>query len=209
MVGESGGNHHRTSHRLRCTAIRAPAHVLLQRILLGRPRRNRHFLTAGTSATPASGSGVSPSHTFAIGGTYSVTLTVTDDDSASGSASQNVTVSAPTEHLALSGSSTSTSGNRWTANVTIGVTRERNSGFRGARIWHMEQRGDRDVLLHHHQPQRSVHGFEGRYADQDGLGAIHGEFSRPQLDLHGHELDYRVEAIETLTGTAYEAKLWR
>jgi subtilisin len=36
-----------------------------------------------------------PSHTYAAGGTYNVSLTVTDDDGATGSTSQNVTVTAP------------------------------------------------------------------------------------------------------------------
>ena len=44
----------------------------------------------------SSGSGATINHTYAAGGTFSVTLTVTDDDGAPGSTSQNVTVSSPT-----------------------------------------------------------------------------------------------------------------
>lgn len=48
------------------------------------------------------GSGVTVSHTYAAGGTYTVSLTVTDDDGATGSSSQNVTVSSPSTGISLS-----------------------------------------------------------------------------------------------------------
>jgi PKD repeat protein len=50
----------------------------------------------------SSGSGVTPSHTFAAGGTYAVVLTVTDDESATDDEQQNVTVSdtVPTLYVA-------------------------------------------------------------------------------------------------------------
>jgi serine protease len=44
----------------------------------------------------STGSGVTPSHTYAAAGTYDVTLTVTDNDNAPGSVSHSVTVTAPT-----------------------------------------------------------------------------------------------------------------
>jgi subtilisin len=43
----------------------------------------------------SSGGGVDPSHTYAIGATYSVTLTVTDEHGATAATSQDVTVNAP------------------------------------------------------------------------------------------------------------------
>jgi len=78
---------------------------------------------AWTFGDGTTGSGVTPSKTYASGGTYTVTLTVTDDDSATGTTSQSVTVSSSGGGLAvaLSGSSTN-NGSTWTAHVTITVT---------------------------------------------------------------------------------------
>ncbi len=43
-----------------------------------------------------------PSHTYASGGTYTVSLTVTDDDGATGSTAKSVSVSAPGDEIVLS-----------------------------------------------------------------------------------------------------------
>lgn len=77
--------------------------------------------TFGDGAT-ATGSESSVAHTYAAGGTYSVTLTVTDDHDAPASTSKSVTVATlPT--VSLSSSSTR-SGSKWTATVTISITRD-------------------------------------------------------------------------------------
>ena len=76
-------------------------------------------------------SGVTTSHTYAAGGTYSVILTVTDDGGLTDSDSQEVTVTEPgdgdgaTYNVALT-ESTSSSGPSWTANVTITVNAGEN-----------------------------------------------------------------------------------
>jgi subtilisin len=62
-----------------------------------------------------------PSHTYAAGGSYKVTLTVTDDDNATGSTSRTITVTAPTGGVVLSPSSTSQGGS-WTAIVDANVS---------------------------------------------------------------------------------------
>ena len=71
----------------------------------------------------AAGSGSTPSHTFASGGTYAVTLTVTDNQGATGTASQPVTVSAsqPKVHVGDLDGSTQRVGKNWKATVTITV----------------------------------------------------------------------------------------
>jgi PKD repeat protein len=65
-------------------------------------------------------SGVTTSHTYASAGTYTVTLTVTDNGGATGTASQTVTVNL-TMHIGDLDPSTSSSGGRWSATVTITV----------------------------------------------------------------------------------------
>lgn len=89
---------------------------------------------AWTFGDGASSTAEDPSHTYAAGGTYAVTLTVTDNAGATGSASQNVTVSSPGTgvSVALAGSSAS-NGSKWTANVTITVT-DNGSPLSGATV---------------------------------------------------------------------------
>jgi PKD repeat protein len=67
-----------------------------------------------------------PSHTYAAGGTYTVSLTVTDDDGATGSTNKSVTVSEGSTAVtitvtSLDGISTTVNRNFWKATVTITV----------------------------------------------------------------------------------------
>jgi subtilisin family serine protease len=68
----------------------------------------------------STGSGVTTSRTYGVGGTYTVTLTVTDNGGATGTGSQSVTVSSSSGGTSpvLTGSSTS-QGSTWTATVTL------------------------------------------------------------------------------------------
>ncbi|MGN6574432.1 MAG: S8 family serine peptidase [Nocardioides sp.] len=65
------------------------------------------------------GTGVTPSHTYTSGGTYTVTLTVTDNSGATDSSTRSVTVSAPTSGLSFSGSSSQGPKGAWNATVTV------------------------------------------------------------------------------------------
>ena len=98
-------------------------------------QRQWSFGDGGTS------SAANPSHTYASGGTFTVSLTVTDDDGAPASTSQFVTVTAPppppepdgTMHVAdLDGSSTAGRGQAWTATVTISVVDDTGAPLSGA-----------------------------------------------------------------------------
>jgi PKD repeat protein len=68
-----------------------------------------------------SGSGVTVSHTFAAGGTYTVTLTVTDNAAATGTQAQSVTVAPPEMHVGDLDRASTSQQSSWTATVTITV----------------------------------------------------------------------------------------
>jgi PKD repeat protein len=69
----------------------------------------------------ATGAGVTASHTYAAGGSYTVTLTVTDNGGATSTQAHSVTVLPPDMHVGdLDGAST-TQQNAWTATVTVTI----------------------------------------------------------------------------------------
>ena len=82
--------------------------------------RSWSFGDGGTS------SAANPTHTYAAGGTYAVSLTVTDDDGSPGSISQPMVVTAPPPPTPMwvgdLATSTTAARNTWTASVTIAVT---------------------------------------------------------------------------------------
>jgi PKD repeat protein len=67
------------------------------------------------------GSGVTAGHTYAAGGTYTVTLTVTDNRAATSTQAQGVTVAPPDMHVGDLDRSSTNQQNSWTATVTITV----------------------------------------------------------------------------------------
>ena len=76
-----------------------------------------HAWTFGDGTTSTA---VSPSHTYAAGGTFTVTLTVTDDDLATATASQPVTI-ATMRIQSLIGAPSIVNNKTWRATVTISV----------------------------------------------------------------------------------------
>jgi PKD repeat protein len=75
-----------------------------------------------------------PTHTYASGGTYSVTLTVTDDVGESGASTTGVTVSAPPMTVGTLTGSATVSRNTWTATVSIRVVDGTGAGVPNATV---------------------------------------------------------------------------
>ena len=82
-------------------------------------------------------SGPTTSHTFATGGTYTVSLTVRDDEGATATSAQSVTVSAPAAALYgienLSGLASTRNGG-WTATVSVTLTDSNGRPVSGATV---------------------------------------------------------------------------
>jgi len=76
---------------------------------------------AWTFGDGTSASGVTVSHAYAAGGTYSVTLTVTDNAAATSTQAQSVTVAPPEMHVGDLDRASTSQQNNWTATVTITV----------------------------------------------------------------------------------------
>lgn len=76
---------------------------------------------AWTFGDGAIGAGVTPSRTYASGGTYAVTLTVTDAGGASAVQTQNVVATAPVLHVGDLDGASAAQQSTWAATVTITV----------------------------------------------------------------------------------------
>lgn len=85
-----------------------------------------------------SGTGVSPSHTYAAAGTYTVKLTVTDDGGATGTQTQSVTLtdtsSTGTMHVCDLEGAKKVKGPNWTATVTVTVHDANHNSVSGVSV---------------------------------------------------------------------------